>query len=155
MSAQQRVLLQGWEQFDERADRIVSTGALSMSATSATSASLNGLPHTAAGRRDAAAEYRSGYFQGARPAGPANDGRPSLLHRRFILDEIFPAGWLPTVPTVEEPGGAGLLRADPDRVDAALLCEDPQHVGGSINAQQRSGNRTSLERRGITHAQLP
>jgi cyclopropane-fatty-acyl-phospholipid synthase len=103
-----RVLLQGWEQFDEPVDRIVSIGAFE---------------HFGHER------YRH-FFGMAHRAMPA-DGvmllqtivRPTFkeLKRRgltltrdlvhfgkFMLTEIFPGGWLPTVPTVEEHAtGAG------------------------------------------------
>jgi cyclopropane-fatty-acyl-phospholipid synthase len=97
-----RVLLQGWEQFDEPADRIVSIGAL----------------------EHFGPERYGRFFEMAYNTLPA-DGvvllqrivRATLKERRrlglpttadllhfiqFILDEIFPGGWLPTVPTVEE-----------------------------------------------------
>jgi cyclopropane-fatty-acyl-phospholipid synthase len=97
-----RVLLAGWEQFDEPVDRIVSIGAF----------------------EHFGLERYSRFFTMAYRALPA-DGvmllhtivRPTFqeLRRRgltltrelvhfskFILAEIFPGGWLPTVPVVEE-----------------------------------------------------
>lgn len=97
-----RVLLAGWEQFDEPVDRIVSIGAFE---------------HFGLDRY-------SRFFTMAYQALPA-DGvmllhtivRPTFKELRrqglaltrelvqfgeFILAEIFPGGWLPTVPTVED-----------------------------------------------------
>jgi cyclopropane-fatty-acyl-phospholipid synthase len=97
-----RVLLEGWEQFQEPVDRIVSIGA------------FEHFGHQRYGR----------FFRMTYQTLPA-DGvmllhtivRPTfgecrqrglaltreLVHfSQFILAEIFPGGWLPTVPTVEE-----------------------------------------------------
>jgi cyclopropane-fatty-acyl-phospholipid synthase len=97
-----RVLLAGWEQFDEPVDRIVSIGAF----------------------EHFGLERYSRFFTMAYQALPA-DGvmllhtivRPTFKNMRrhglaltrelihfsqFILAEIFPGGWLPTVPMVEE-----------------------------------------------------
>lgn len=97
-----RVLLAGWEQFDEPVDRIVSIGAF----------------------EHFGLQRYSRFFTMARQALPA-DGvmllhtivRPTFKELRqqglrltrelvrfggFILAEIFPGGWLPTVSTVEE-----------------------------------------------------
>lgn len=103
-----RVLLEGWEKFDEPVDRIVSIGAFE---------------HF--GRQ----RYHR-FFEMAHRALPS-DGvmllhticRPTFKDARaqgrtltheivhftqFILAEIFPGGWLPTVPSVEEhASGAG------------------------------------------------
>jgi cyclopropane-fatty-acyl-phospholipid synthase len=101
-----RVLLEGWEKFDEQVDRIVSIGAFE---------------HF--GRR----RYPR-FFEMAHQVLPA-DGvmllhtivRPTFKDARaqglpltheivhftqFILAEIFPGGWLPTVPVVEEHSAA-------------------------------------------------
>ncbi|SPM38294.1 Cyclopropane fatty-acyl-phospholipid synthase and related methyltransferases, partial [Mycobacterium numidiamassiliense] len=102
-----RVLLQGWEQFDEKVDRIVSIGAFE---------------HFGRDRY-------SDFFKMAYEALPA-DGvmllhsiiRPSddefaerglpitmtkLRFMKFILDEIFPGGDLPSAKTVEEHAQGG------------------------------------------------
>jgi cyclopropane-fatty-acyl-phospholipid synthase len=101
-----RVLLEGWEKFDEQVDRVVSIGAFE---------------HF--GRR----RYPR-FFEMAHQVLPA-DGvmllhtivRPTFKDARaqglpltheivhftqFILAEIFPGGWLPTVPVVEEHSAA-------------------------------------------------
>jgi len=97
-----RVLLEGWEQFDEPVDRIVSIGAFE---------------HF--GRQRYPRFFRMTHqvlptdgvmllhtisrptFKAARAQGTP------LTHEivhfvQFILAEIFPGGWLPTIPTVEE-----------------------------------------------------
>jgi cyclopropane-fatty-acyl-phospholipid synthase len=101
-SRSRRVLLAGWEQFDEPVDRIVSIGAF----------------------EHFGLERYSRFFTMAYQALPA-DGvmllhtivRPTFKNMRrrglaltrelihfsqFILADIFPGGWLPTVPMVEE-----------------------------------------------------
>ncbi|WP_375488447.1 cyclopropane mycolic acid synthase family methyltransferase [uncultured Mycobacterium sp.] len=97
-----RVLLKGWEQFDEPVDRIVSIGAFE---------------HF--GHQRYARFFRMAYqvlpadgimllhtivrptFKELRQRGLALTHE--LVHfSKFILAEIFPGGWLPTVPTVQE-----------------------------------------------------
>ena len=97
-----RVLLEGWEQFDEPVDRIVSIGAFE---------------HFGINRYPA-------FFRMAYQALPADgvmllhtitrmtfrEGRAmglKLTHEivefsKFILAEIFPGGWLPSTPMVED-----------------------------------------------------
>lgn len=99
-----RVLLEGWERFDEPVDRIVSIGAFE---------------HFGSSR------YPQ-FFQMAHQV--LNDGGVMLLHTivrvtlaerrrlgvpttadlinfgRFLLAEIFPGGWLPTIPVVSDHG---------------------------------------------------
>jgi cyclopropane-fatty-acyl-phospholipid synthase len=97
-----RVLLEGWEQFDEPVDRIVSIGAFE---------------HFGLERYPA-------FFKMAYQALPADgvmllhtiirltfrEGRDqglTLTHElvdfsKFILTEIFPGGWLPSTPMVED-----------------------------------------------------
>ncbi len=97
-----RVLLEGWEQFDEPVDRIVSIGAFE---------------HFGMNRYPA-------FFRMAYQALPADgvmllhtitrmtfrEGRAmglKLTHEivefsKFILAEIFPGGWLPSTPMVED-----------------------------------------------------
>ncbi|WP_207544184.1 class I SAM-dependent methyltransferase, partial [Mycobacterium alsense] len=102
------VRLQGWEEFDDKVDRIVSIGAFEAFK----------------------AERWPAFFERAHDILP-DDGR-MLLHTisrptfkdarakglhltheivhftQFILAEIFPGGWLPTIPSVEEHAtGAG------------------------------------------------
>ncbi|WP_198157929.1 class I SAM-dependent methyltransferase, partial [Mycobacterium celatum] len=97
-----RVLLQGWEEFNEPVDRIVSIGAFEhfgrqryarffTMAAHALPADGVMLLHTIV--RPTFKELRS------RGRGLTHD----IVHfSKFILTEIFPGGWLPTVPTVEE-----------------------------------------------------
>jgi cyclopropane-fatty-acyl-phospholipid synthase len=96
------VLLEGWERFDEPVDRIVSIGAFEHFGSNRYvpffNRTYNLLPddgvmllHTIV--RAALAERRR---RGAHTTA-------ELLHfSRFILTEIFPGGWLPTIPVVEE-----------------------------------------------------
>ncbi len=101
-----RVLLEGWEKFHEPVDRIVSIGAFEHfgraryarffnMAYQVLSADGVMLLHTIARPT----------FKDARSRGL------TLTHEivhftQFILAEIFPGGWLPTIPTVEEHAAA-------------------------------------------------
>jgi cyclopropane-fatty-acyl-phospholipid synthase len=97
-----RVLLEGWERFDEPIDRIVSIGAFEHFGSDRYSAffgkAYDLLPadgvmllHTIV-RATLAERRRRGVATTA-----------ELVHfSRFILTEIFPGGWLPTIPVVEE-----------------------------------------------------
>ncbi|WP_082958506.1 cyclopropane mycolic acid synthase family methyltransferase, partial [Mycobacterium sp. E3198] len=97
-----RVLLEGWEKFDEPVDRIVSIGAFE---------------HF--GRQRWGHFFKMAYrvlpaegvmmlhtitrptFKEARAQG--NPLTHEVVHfTQFILAEIFPGGWLPTIPSVEE-----------------------------------------------------
>ena len=101
-----RVLLEGWEKFDESVDRIVSIGAFE---------------HF--GRQRYPRFFKMAYevlppdgvmllhtivrptFKDARAQGlPLT--REIVHFTQFILAEIFPGGWLPTVPTVDEHAAA-------------------------------------------------
>jgi cyclopropane-fatty-acyl-phospholipid synthase len=101
-----RVLLEGWEKFHEPVDRIVSVGAFE---------------HF--GRLRYPRFFKMAYevlpsdgimllhtivrptFKEARAQG--NPLTHEIVHFvQFILAEIFPGGWLPTVPVVEEHAGA-------------------------------------------------
>ena len=105
-SLTRRVLLEGWEKFDEPVDRIVSIGAFE---------------HF--GRQRYARFFKMAYqvlptdgvmllHTIARPTFKEGRARGvKLTHEivhfsQFILAEIFPGGWLPTIPTVEEPAAA-------------------------------------------------
>jgi cyclopropane-fatty-acyl-phospholipid synthase len=101
-----QVLLEGWEKFDEPVDRIVSIGAFE---------------HF--GRQRYPRFFKMAYqvlptdgimllhtisrptFKDAKAHGlPLTH---EIVHfTQFILAEIFPGGWLPTIPTVEEHAGA-------------------------------------------------
>ena len=142
-----QVLLEGWEQFAEPVDRIVSIGAFE---------------HFGHDRYD-------DFFQMAHSALPA-DGvmllhtitaltGPQMAERgmpltfemarfaKFILTEIFPGGRLPSIEKVEE-HVEGRFPADPPPVAAAALRQDPRFVGrGARGAQGRS--HQGLFRRGL------
>ena len=101
-SRTKRVLLEGWERFDEPVDRIVSIGAFEHFGSDRYTAffkkaynllSDDGvmLLHTIV-RATLEERRRRGVETTA-----------ELVHfSRFILAEIFPGGWLPTIPVVEE-----------------------------------------------------
>jgi cyclopropane-fatty-acyl-phospholipid synthase len=100
-----RVLLEGWERFGEPVDRIVSIGAFEhfgsdrYTAFFDKSAKLLGdegimLLHTI---------VRATLQERRRRNIPTT---AEVIHfSQFILAEIFPGGWLPTIPVVEEHGG--------------------------------------------------
>jgi cyclopropane-fatty-acyl-phospholipid synthase len=99
-----RVLLEGWERFDEPVDRVVSIGAFEHFGSDRypqffdKAAQLLGhdgimLLHTI---------VRATLKERRRRNIPTT---ADVIHfSRFILAEIFPGGWLPTVPVVEEHG---------------------------------------------------
>jgi cyclopropane-fatty-acyl-phospholipid synthase len=103
-----RVLLEGWEKFDEPVDRIVSIGAFEhfgrqrwghffTMAHRVLPADGVMLLHT----------ISRPTFKDARAQGTPLTHE--IVHfTQFILAEIFPGGWLPTIPSVEEHAtGAG------------------------------------------------
>jgi cyclopropane-fatty-acyl-phospholipid synthase len=97
-----RVLLEGWEKFDEPVDRIVSIGAFEhfgrqryprffKMAHQVLPADGVMLLHT----------ISRPTFKEARAQGTPLT-REIVHFTQFILAEIFPGGWLPTIPLVEE-----------------------------------------------------
>jgi cyclopropane-fatty-acyl-phospholipid synthase len=97
-----RVLLEGWERFNEPVDRIVSIGAFEHFGSNRYVPFFNRtydlLPDNGVMllqtivRATLAERRRRGVHTTA-----------ELVHfSRFILTEIFPGGWLPTIPVVEE-----------------------------------------------------
>ena len=97
-----RVLLEGWEKFDEPVDRIVSIGAFEHFGRAALWPLLQDGLRSAAGRRHhAATHHRAPHLQ--RRQGTGLPLTHEIVHfTQFILAEIFPGGWLPTIPLVEE-----------------------------------------------------
>jgi cyclopropane-fatty-acyl-phospholipid synthase len=97
-----RVRLAGWEHFDEPADRIVSIGAFEHFGperyTRFFEMAYQALP--ADGEMLLQSIVRSTFKERKRLGLSLT---AELVHFiRFILAEIFPGGWLPPVPTVEE-----------------------------------------------------
>ncbi len=105
-----RVLLEGWEQFDEPVDRIVSIGAFE---------------HFGHERYDAFFSMAHGVLPddgimllhsitGLHPREMAERGMPLTFEfarfLKFMLTEIFPGGRLPSIPMVEERATAGGFR---------------------------------------------
>ncbi|ETW24541.1 SAM-dependent methyltransferase, partial [Mycobacterium gastri 'Wayne'] len=97
-----RVLLEGWEKFHEPVDRIVSIGAFEHFGRQRYprffKMAYNILPSDGVMLLHTIARPT---FKDARARGL------TLTHEivhftQFILAEIFPGGWLPTIPTVEE-----------------------------------------------------
>ena len=142
------VRLQGWEEFDEPVDRIVSIGAF-----------------------EAFKKERYGaFFDKAHRILP-DDGR-MLLHTilahtqkffrdngikltisdlkfmKFIGDEIFPGGQLPAVEDIENACRGLRLHPGPHPPAAAALRPHPRHVGEQSRGQQGRGDRHHL-RRGV------
>ncbi|KZS57125.1 cyclopropane mycolic acid synthase PcaA [Mycobacterium ostraviense] len=101
-----RVLLEGWEKFHEPVDRIVSIGAFEHFGRQRYprffKMAYNVLPsdgvmllHTIA-----RPTFKEGRERGVRLTH-------EIVHfTQFILAEIFPGGWLPTIPSVEEHAAA-------------------------------------------------
>ncbi len=139
-----RVLLEGWEQFDEPVDRIVSIGAFE---------------HFGLERYPA-------FFKMAYQALPADgvmllhtiirltfrEGRDqglTLTHElvdfsKFILAEIFPGGWLPSTPMVEDratEAGFTVTRVQALQPHYARTLET---WAAEFGGQQRSGHRHSV-----------
>jgi cyclopropane-fatty-acyl-phospholipid synthase len=105
-----RVLLEGWEKFDEPVDRIVSIGAFEHFGRSRWNhffrMAYRVLPHDGIMMLHTITRPT---FKDARARGV------TLTHEivhftQFILAEIFPGGWLPTVQGVEEHGVAAGFR---------------------------------------------
>ena len=141
-----RVLLQGWEQFDEPVDRIVSIGAFE---------------HFGFDRYD-------DFFDMAYAALP-DDGvmllhtitaltLPQMAERKipltfevarfvkFILTEIFPGGRLPSIEKVSEHATAGRIHADPPPVAAIALCAHPGYLVRSAAGASGRGDRRAVRR---------
>nr|WP_193048585.1 cyclopropane mycolic acid synthase family methyltransferase [Mycolicibacterium baixiangningiae] len=101
------VLLQGWEQFDQPVDRIVSIGAFEHFGHDRYDAFFEMahrvLPH------DGAMLLHT--ITGLHPNEMADRGMPLSFQFarfvRFIVTEIFPGGRLPSIPMVEERATAG------------------------------------------------
>ena len=140
------MLLQGWEEFDEPVDRIVSIGAFE---------------HFGFDRYD-------DFFKMAYDILP-DDGvmllhtitaltRPQMDERgmpltfefarfvKFIITEIFPGGRLPSIEMVEEHASKAGFTVDPLAVAAAALRADAGHVGGEPGGQQGRGDRDPVRR---------
>ncbi len=141
-----RVLLQGWEQFDEPVDRIVSIGAFE---------------HFGKDRWD-------DFFAMAYRVLP-DDGTmllhtitaltlPQMAERgmpltfsvarfvKFILTEIFPRRISADDRTGRRARRAGRLRADPDAVAAAALRAHPRLLGRGAGSAQGRGHRGAVRR---------
>ena len=141
-----RVLLDGWEQFHEPVDRIVSIGAFE---------------HFGFDRYD-------DFFKMAWNALPA--GGTMMLHTivvpsekefedrgikrtismarfaKFMMDEIFPGGRLPSVALVEEHATKAGFEVARDSAAATALRADPGSLGGGIVVSQGRGHRDPVRR---------
>jgi cyclopropane-fatty-acyl-phospholipid synthase len=97
-----RVLLEGWEKFDEPVDRIVSIGAFEHFGRQRWGHFFKMAHHVlpSDGVMLLHTIVRS-TFKDARARGTPLT-REIVHFTQFILAEIFPGGWLPTVPSVEE-----------------------------------------------------
>jgi cyclopropane-fatty-acyl-phospholipid synthase len=101
-----RVLLEGWEKFDEPVDRIVSIGAFEHFGRQRYPRFFKMAHHVLPSDGVMLLHTISRpTFKDAKAQGTP------LTHEivhfvQFILAEIFPGGWLPTIPTVEEHAAA-------------------------------------------------
>jgi cyclopropane-fatty-acyl-phospholipid synthase len=97
-----RVLLEGWEKFHEPVDRIVSIGAFEhfgrQRYTRFFKMAYQVLPADGVMLLHTIARPT---FKNARARGMSLT-REIVHFTQFILAEIFPGGWLPTIPSVEE-----------------------------------------------------
>ena len=101
-----RVLLEGWEKFHEPVDRIVSIGAFEHFGRQRYGRFFN-MAYEVLPAEGIMLLHTIGRptFKDARARGlPLTH---EIVHfTQFILAEIFPGGWLPTIPLVEEHAGA-------------------------------------------------
>nr|WP_276042878.1 cyclopropane mycolic acid synthase family methyltransferase [Mycobacterium palustre] len=97
-----RVLLEGWEKFDEPVDRIVSIGAFEHFGRQRYSRFFKMAHEVLPGDGVMLLHTISRpTFKEARARGMVLTHE--IVHfTQFILAEIFPGGWLPTIPSVEE-----------------------------------------------------
>ena len=144
------MLLQGWEQFDEPVDRIVSIGAFE---------------HFGRDRYD-------DFFKMAYTALPADGvmmlhtivkpsdeefderGLPVTMTKlrffKFIMDEIFPGGDLPQVNVVEEHATKAGFEVKPGAAAAAALRAHPGHLGRPRSRPARTRRSRSSRKRSTT-----
>lgn len=136
-----RVLLEGWEKFDEPVDRIVSIGAFEHFGHQRYHHFFEVTHRTlpADGKMLLHTIVRPTFKEGREKGLTLTH---ELVHfTKFILAEIFPGGWLPSIPTVHEYAEKGRLPGHRGPVIAAALRQDAGHVGHSARGQQRSGHR--------------
>ena len=105
-----RVLLEGWEKFDEPVDRIVSIGAFEHFGRQRYPRFFKMAHHVLPTDGVMLLHTISRpTFKEARAQGTPLTHE--IVHfTQFILAEIFPGGWLPTIPTVEEHAAAAGFR---------------------------------------------
>ena len=141
-----RVLLEGWEQFHEPVDRIVSIGAFE---------------HFGRDRYDDFFKmaYRRLPDDGVmllhtiiKPSDEefAERGLPLTMRLlkffKFIMDEIFPGGDLPNVATVEEHADKVGFELSSGPAAAAALRADAGDLGGGARGPQGRGHRDPVPR---------
>ncbi len=127
-----RVLLAGWEQFDEPVDRVVSIGAFEHFGHERYddffTMAHNVLPD------DGVMLLHT--ITGLHPAEAAERGLPLTFQFarfvRFLMTEIFPGGRLPSIPMVREHAVAAGFARHSGSVAAAALRQDPRPVGGRV-----------------------
>ena len=123
-----RVLLQGWEQFDEPVDRIVSIGAFEHFGHERYDAFFTMAHHAAAGRRDHAAAHH----HRAAPDGSSRTRHAHVVHVRPI-HQIHGHRDLSGRAAALDTDGAGArhrkrLHGDPGAVTAAALRQNARHL---------------------------
>ena len=145
-----RVLLQGWEQFDEPVDRIVSIGAFEHFGFDRYDDFFKmAYSGAARRRRDAAAHDHR--------ADAAADGRPqdSADLRGGAVRQVHPHRDLPGRPAAVDREGrgardAGRLHADPPPVAAAALRPHAGHLGGGAARRTRTRRSPCSPKRSTT-----
>ena len=140
------VRLQGWEEFDEKVDRIVSIGAFEHFGHNRYDdffgMAYNALP---AGGIDAAAHHHRDNA-GRRPTARRSDHAGLARFAKFIATEIFPGGRLPTVAMVEEHAAAAGFTLTPDAGHRPVLPADTRPVGGRSGGAPGRGDLGAVAR---------
>ena len=145
-----RVLLRGWEQFDEPVDRIVSIGAFEHFGQDRYDDFFKTADApTARRRRHAAAHDHVAHHEAGARTWRAPDVRtrpvPQVPHDRDLSGRSA-SDDRDGARAFDERG----FRCDPDPIAAAALCEDAGHLGGGAGGSPGRGDRSFSPKRFTT-----